>query len=156
GNFIYVCLKTRNMLQISYIRENREKVIEGLKKRGFSSLSLVDEIISLDEQRRAIQSQSDSLSSEANAAAKQIGEFMRAGKKEEAEKIKSEAGTYKERIKQLTDELAIFEENLHEALVQLPNLPHESVPIGLTAEENEIVFQYGDEIKFQEEVLPHW
>jgi seryl-tRNA synthetase len=144
------------MLQYSYIRENREKVIEGLKKRGFESLSLVDEIIELDVLRRSTQATLDNLSAEANAAAKQIGDLMRQGKREEAEALKSNTLNNKESIKKISEELNIQDLNLHNALVQLPNLPHESVPFGTTAEENEIVLEYGEDPQLVSESLPHW
>jgi seryl-tRNA synthetase len=144
------------MLQYSYIRENREKVIEGLKKRGFESVSLVDEIIELDVLRRSTQASLDNLSAEANAAAKQIGDLMRQGKREEAEVIKSKTSANKEAIKEFSEELNAQELKLHNALVQLPNLPHESVPFGTTAEENEIVLEYGEDPNLLTEALPHW
>ncbi len=144
------------MLQINYIRENKESVIGGLRKRGFTPLSLVDDIIQIDEQRRSSQFQLDSLSAEANTTAKQIGDLMRSGKKEEAEKLKENAGLFKEQIKVLGDQLAVYEVDLYSALVQLPNLPHKSVPFGTTPEENEIVFEYGDEPKLDGAFLPHW
>lgn len=144
------------MLQYSYIRENREKVIEGLKKKGFDQLALVDEIIELDQQRRSSQSSLDSLSAEANAAAKQIGDLMRQGKREEADAIKSRTYAHKELIKDLSEKLNGQEQNLHDALVQLPNLPHESVPFGTTPEENEIVLEFGEDPNLFTGALPHW
>lgn len=144
------------MLQISYIRENKDKVIEALKKRGFTEIDKIEELIVLDECKRSIQSQSDLIASHANAAAKQIGELMRAGKREEADAIKQNSGTYKEDIKSLTEEQNELDEKIHAILVSIPNLPHQSVPFGLTAEENEIVFQYGEDPDLDEEALPHW
>lgn len=144
------------MLQYSYIRENREKVIEGLKKKGFDQLELIDEIIELDQQRRSSQSSLDSLSAEANAAAKQIGDLMRQGKREEADAIKSKTYTHKELIKDLSEKLNDQEQKLHDALVQIPNLPHESVPIGTTPEENEIVLEFGEDPNLLTDALPHW
>lgn len=144
------------MLQISYIRENKDKVIEALKKRGFTEIDKIEELITLDERKRSVQSQSDLIASHANAAAKQIGELMRAGKREEADAIKQNSGTYKEEIKSLTEEQNELDENIHAILVSIPNLPHSSVPFGLTAEDNEVVFQYGEDPDLSEEALPHW
>jgi seryl-tRNA synthetase len=87
------------MLQVNYIRENREKVLERLNVRNFKQPELVDQIISIDEDRRQTQTSLDKLSAEANAAAKQIGELMRNGKKEEAEAIKFQSASHKENIK---------------------------------------------------------
>jgi seryl-tRNA synthetase len=87
------------MLQVNYIRENREKVLERLSIRNFKQPELVDEIIRIDEDRRSTQTSLDNISAEANAAAKQIGDLMRTGKKEEAETIKAQTASHKENIK---------------------------------------------------------
>ena len=98
--------KYKTMLQVSYIRENREQVLERLAVKNFKQPELVDEVIKLDEQRRQTQNTLDGISAESNAAAKQIGELMRNGKKEEAEAVKSKSNTYKEDIKKLGEQLA--------------------------------------------------
>lgn len=144
------------MLQLNYIRENRDTVIERLAVKHFKEIGLVDEIISLDEERRKIQSESDALSAEANAAAKQIGDLMRQGKKEEAETVKSKSSGYKEQVKQLLDQLGTIEAQLNEKIVQLPNLPHQSVPAGVSAEDNEVVLSHGEIPALSEDALPHW
>lgn len=144
------------MLQISYIRENKDKVIEALKKRGFKETDKIDELIQLDENKRSIQSQSDNIASQANAAAKQIGELMRSGKRDEAEAIKLESTNFKEQIKAFAEEQNELDEKIYNILVSIPNLPHESVPEGLTAEDNEVVFQYGEDPDLSLEALPHW
>ncbi|MGJ1414791.1 serine--tRNA ligase [Sphingobacterium multivorum] len=144
------------MLQLNYIRENRDTVIERLAVKHFKEIGLVDDIISLDEDRRKIQSESDALSAEANAAAKQIGDLMRQGKKEEAETVKSKSSGYKEQVKQLLDQLGTIEAQLNEKIVQLPNLPHQSVPAGVSAEDNEVVLSHGEIPALPEDALPHW
>jgi len=144
------------MLQLNYIRENRDTVIERLAVKHFKEIGLVDEIISLDEDRRKIQAESDALSGEANAAAKQIGDLMRQGKKEEAEAIKSQSSGYKEQVKQLLDKLGAIEIELNDKIVQLPNLPHQSVPVGVSADDNEVVLTNGEIPVLSEDALPHW
>lgn len=144
------------MLQLNYIRENRDAVVERLGVKNFSDLDLVDQIIALDENRRKIQGESDALSAEANAAAKQIGDLMRQGRKDEAEAAKSKSSGYKEQIKQLQDELERIEQELNDKLIQLPNLPHTSVPRGFAAEDNEIAFEHGAIPNLAEDALPHW
>jgi len=144
------------MLQLNYIRENRDKVIERLGIKNFKDVGLVDEIIALDESRRQIQSESDAISAEANSSAKQIGDLMRQGKKEEAEAIKSKSSGYKEQIKSFTEKLAAVEEQLHAKIVTLPNLPHESVPVGVGADDNEVVLTYGEIPELAADALPHW
>jgi seryl-tRNA synthetase len=144
------------MLQVSYIRENKEQVLERLSVRNFNQPELVEQIISLDEQRRSTQSQGDALQAEANAAARQIGELMKAGKRDEADAIKAKTSAAKDEIKRLQDDLAALEHELHQKLVQLPNLPHSSVPKGKTPEENEVVLTHGEAPALSENALPHW
>ena len=132
------------MLQVSYIRENREKVLERLSVKNFKQPEIVDAVISLDEERRQTQTTLDSISAEANTIAKQVGELMRQGKKEEAEILKSRTASLKEQIKTLGDKLSKAEAELLKNIVLLPNLPHSSVPRGTTPEENENIFEFGD------------
>lgn len=144
------------MLQLNFIRENRDTVVERLSVKNFQELDLVDEIIALDERRRKIQAESDAISAEANSSAKQIGELMRQGKKEEAEAVKSKSSGYKEQVKQLQDELEATETALNDKLIQLPNLPHISVPAGVSADDNEVVLENGVIPTLPEGALPHW
>src|SRR5476649_2350818 len=144
------------MLQVNYIRENREHVLERLAVKNFKQPELVDEVIKLDEQRRQTQNTLDGISAESNAAAKQIGELMRAGKKEEAEAIKSKSNTYKEDIKKLGEQLSNIEQELQNKIVLLPNLPHTSVPKGSTPEENEVALEHGAKPELYAGAIPHW
>ena len=144
------------MLQVSYIRDNREQVLERLAVKNFKQPELVDEVIQLDDDRRSTQTRLDNVSAEANAAAKQVGELMRTGKKEEAEVVKAKTGAWKEEIKTLGDALTAIETNLQQKLVLLPNLPHASVPKGLTPEENEVVLENGSKPELPANALPHW
>lgn len=144
------------MLQVNYIRENREKVLERLSVRNFKQPELVDEIIKIDEDRRSTQTSLDSISAEANAAAKQIGDLMRAGKKDEAEAIKAQTASHKENIKNLGDKLNELETAQHNLIVQLPNLPYHLVKQGSTADDNEIVLIHGEPAKLPAKALPHW
>lgn len=144
------------MLLLSYIREHRDQVIERLGIRNFTQIDLVDEIISFDENRRKLLAKSDALLSESNTLAKQIGLLMREGKKAEAEELKEKTSELKIEVKQLADELGVISEQLQEKLVQLPNLPHESVPKGTGAEDNEVVLTHQVEIDLPANALPHW
>src|ERR1700761_3684130 len=108
---IYIFVeKIKSMLQVSYIRDNREQVLERLAVKNFKQPDLVDEIIQLDDTRRQTQAKLDNTSAEANAAAKQIGELMRTGKKDEAESLKSKTGAWKEDIKKYGEELSTVED----------------------------------------------
>ena len=144
------------MLQVNYIRENREEVIAGLTKKNFKQLALIDQIIQFDEQRRALQVSSDTLAAEANAIAKQIGELMKSGQKDAAEDLKQRSVAIKDQTKSQLETLASIETSLYDALVQLPNLPHASVPAGITSEENEVVYTWGDIPVLPENAKPHW
>ncbi|MFD2284655.1 serine--tRNA ligase [Pedobacter petrophilus] len=144
------------MLQVNYIRENREKVLERLSVRNFKQPELVDQIIKIDEERRSTQTSLDAISAEANAAAKQIGDLMRTGRKEEAEAIKAQSASHKENIKNMGEQLTELETAQFNLLVQLPNLPHDQVPVGATPEENLTVYTHGSPAELIPNALPHW
>lgn len=144
------------MLQVSYIRENRDEVLNRLSVRNFKQPKLVDQIIKLDDDRRQTQTLFDSVSAESNAAAKKIGDLMRQGKKEEAEALKSTTSGFKEQIKSLGEKLSAIEILLQNELVLLPNLPHISVPKGATAEDNVVVLENGEIPSLNQHALPHW
>lgn len=144
------------MLQIQIIREERDRVLAGLAKKNFGAPQLVDEILQIDELRRKTQGALDASLAEANQLAKQIGEFMRNGQKEAAEPLKTRTTELKEITKTLESELKSHEEAQFSKLVQLPNLPHSSVPAGKTPEENEVVFSHGAIPELPETAVPHW
>ena len=144
------------MLQISYIRENKEKVLTGLKKRNFGELELVEQAIALDEKRRALQTELDEALSKSNKISKEIGALMKEGKKEEAEAAKEQTAQYKELTKRLNAELDQTATSLTQVLYRIPNIPNEIVPEGKSAEDNLNVFQAGEIPALYEGALPHW
>jgi seryl-tRNA synthetase len=144
------------MLQVSYIRENREEVLNRLSVRNFKSPELVDQIIKLDEDRRQTQTLLDSIAAEANAAAKKVGELMRQGLKEEAEAIKAQTIDFKEQTRTLGDKLSAIEILLQSELMLLPNLPHQSVPNGSGADDNQVTSEHGNIPQLMQGALPHW
>ncbi|AYQ35552.1 serine--tRNA ligase [Runella sp. SP2] len=145
------------MLQINFIRENRELTIEGLERKYFKGATeAVDTILGLDKQRRDTQSELDATLAQSNALAKQIGQLMKEGKKEDAEAAKAQTSTLKVRAKSLEESLKEVEEQLQATLVLLPNLPHESVPPGRTPEENVEVYLWGEKPTLPETAKPHW
>ena len=144
------------MLQVSYIRENKVEVLERLSIKNFNQPLLVDEIIALDDVRKAMQMEVENLQSEANLAAKKVGDLMKAGQRDEADLIKAKTVEAKEAIKNLLTNLTVAEQDLQQKLVVLPNLPHSSVPRGKTPEENEVVLCYGELPNLPENALPHW
>ena len=144
------------MLQISYIRENKESVINGLKKRNFKELELVEEAIALDEQRRLIQTKLDNALAESNKLSKEIGTLMKEGKRQEAEVAKAQTADLKEQIKQYSATLDQTVLSLNDILYRIPNIPNAIVPEGKTAEDNLTVFQAGEIPHLFEGALPHW
>ena len=144
------------MLQISYIRENKEKVLTGLKKRNFGELELVEQAIALDEKRRALQTELDEALSKSNKLSKEIGALMKEGKKEEAEAAKEQTAQYKELTKRLNAELDQTATSLTQVLYRIPNIPNEIVPEGKSAEDNLNVFQAGEIPALYEGALPPW
>lgn len=144
------------MLPIQLFRQDKELIVAGLTKKNFKEIELVDQIITMDEQRRAIQSENDAILASTNAASKNIGKLMATGDKEGAEKIKSEVAQNKEKTKELSAKLNELETELHDAMVKLPNLPHDSVPAGKTPEENEVVREHGTTPDLSTQKLAHW
>ncbi|MCD6066700.1 MAG: serS [Bacteroidetes bacterium] len=145
------------MLQLNYIRENKEEVIKRLAVKNFKDAeSIISKIVELDGNRRTIQKQTDDVKAEANALAKQIGELMKSGKKDEAEGIKAKTADLKLKEKNFDDSLKNVEGDIHALLVQVPNLPSAVVPAGRTPEDNVTVFEHGDIPKLHEGAQPHW
>ena len=142
------------MLQVNYIRQNREKVIERLAIKNFSQLQLVDEIIALDDERKKVQSRFDNTQARVNSASKEIGNLMRQGQKESAEALKAEVASLKNQMDKA--EMADIEKRLTEKLVLLPNLPSEKVPKGKTPEDNVTMREGGTKPKLEESAVPHW
>lgn len=144
------------MLQLSYIRDNKEKVIKGLNKRHFKELELIDQVLDLDEKRRATQAELDQVLAQSNKLSKEVGVLMKAGKKEEAEEIKSQTAQYKELTKKLGDTLDLVTQELTQLLYRIPNIPTDIVPEGKSAEDNLTVFQAGEIPTLPQGALPHW
>lgn len=144
------------MLQLAFIRQNRDLVKERLAVKNFANLELVDEIIAVDEQRRKKQLENDDLAAKVNAASKEIGMLMGKGQKAEAEQKKTEVTQFKESSRQIADELSLLEKQVNELLVRLPNLPSALVPVGKTAEDNVNVKEGGNEIVLAVDAKPHW
>jgi seryl-tRNA synthetase len=145
------------MLQINYIRDHKETVIQGLKRRHFSTAEEdVDRILAFDQQRRQTQFDLDNTLSRSNVLSKEIGQLMKGGNKDAAEQAKQETAELKQRAKTLGEELSALEQQLYDVLVTLPNVPHASVPAGRTPEENEVVLEHGTPPQLPETAQPHW
>lgn len=144
------------MLQIAYIRENEEKVLKALAKRNIDAHEIVTDVIRLDEKRRAIQAELDSILSEANKLAKDIGELMKSGEKSKAAILKEKTALLKSQSKALSEQNEAYSSELTQKLYSIPNLPADIVPEGKTPEDNLTVFQQGDIPVLHEGAQPHW
>ena len=144
------------MLQINYIRQNIDLVKERLGVKHFSNLSAVDKIVELDEQLRKVKVESETLQAGLNAASKEIGMLMSKGEKDAAEQKKLQVAHGKSSTQELSDQLTKLENELHNELVQLPNLPHISVPVGKTPEDNVTVKENGIKPTLFAGAVPHW
>jgi seryl-tRNA synthetase len=144
------------MLQITFIRENQEKVIKALAKRNIDATSIVQEVVQLDEKRRATQVELDNILSESNKLSKDIGELMKSGEKSKAAILKEKTILLKEKSKDLAEKADILANELTQKLYTLPNLPAAIVPEGKTPEENLNIFQEGDIPVLHEGAQPHW
>lgn len=144
------------MLQINFIRENAEEVINRLKTKNFDASVLVDQIIGIDEKRRLSQTKLDDSLAEANKIAKSFGQLFKEGKREEAELLKARTAELKIISKELSDELDASVLEMNRLLVQLPNLPHHSVPAGRSAADNENIFSEGQIPELGDFAVPHW
>ncbi len=144
------------MLQVNFVKANKDIVLKGLAKKNFSEVSLVDNIISLDDERKKLQFELDELQSKLNLTSKEIGQMIASGQKELAEEKKQEVATLKFSLQPVSEKLSAIEKNLYDDLIKLPNLPHASVPEGKMPEENEIVREGGEKPSLKKNALPHW
>ncbi len=145
------------MLQLPFIRDNKEVTLAGLRKKHFASAEqIVDQVLSFDQQRRDTQKDLDDTLAKANTLAKEIGALMKAGQKTEAEQAKAETTDLKTRSKDLEEALRTIEQSLQNVLVTIPNLPHSSVPEGRSAEDNEVIFEHGSIPTLYDGAQPHW
>ena len=143
------------MLDINFIRENRELVKKGMISKGEKDSSVVDDVIGKDEEWRATVTKVDRLRAESNKKSKKIGELMGQGKKEEAQKIIRETGESKELVKELEDKMAALQQERDDLLYRIPNVPDSSVPVGSSEEDNQVFKSWGDPLD-EEWRLPHW
>ena len=144
------------MLQLTVIRENKEKVIKALAKRNLDAQSMVNNVLDLDEKRRTTQVELDNILAESNLLSKEIGEMMKSGEKAKAEIVKQKTVQLKEKSKELSEKLEVYTSSLVEELYKIPNTPADIVPEGKTPEDNLTVHQEGAIPTLHEGALPHW
>jgi seryl-tRNA synthetase len=145
------------MLQVSFIREEKEKVIQGLRKRRLRNVEeSIETILNLDLKRRQTQQQQDGLLAESNAIAREIGNLMKSGKRTEAEAMKAKTAEMKKQISELGPQLVRLQEELQKALYALPNIPAPNVPDGAGPDDNVKVHEWGDIPSLPADAMPHW
>jgi len=144
------------MLSLSLIRSNPEAVVAALAKRNLDVKPAIEALLRLNEERRRIQTESETLQAEANRLAKEIGGLMRDGRGAEAEAVKARTTEIKASIQALAGELEQLEGQERDQLLRLPNMPHESVAAGKSAEDNEVVAEWSPEWSLAENAVPHW
>ena len=145
------------MLLVQHIRDHYDQVLLGLKKRNqVHADAALQQVLALDELRKSSQTQRDQLQAEANTISKEIGILMKEGKTVEATAVRDRSAVLKAQIKELEEQHEQAEEELKALLYTLPNVPHEAVPAGKSAEDNEIVLTHGEIPTLPEGKLPHW
>ncbi len=145
------------MLQVQFIRENKQIVLEGLAKRNFAdAASTIEKVLTTDEQRRATQVSLDAVLAESNKLSKEIGMLFKSGEAQKATLLKEKTGQLKEQSKELTEKLNLLSTELESALYQIPNIPHSTVVQGKNEEDNEEIFKEGTVPDLGENALPHW
>lgn len=144
------------MLQLHYLRTNTDEAKSRLSVKNTAHIQTVDAVLNIDDLVRKAKAEMEAKQAEANAFAKQIGDLMKSGKKQEADELKLKTGTLKEDVKLLEEKLKQLDEKLFNLLVSLPNIPHVSVPNGKSADDNEVVATVGQIPQMFEGALPHW
>ena len=147
------------MLKVELLRNERERVVEGLKKRNWTSsdISIIDQIIELDDERKVVQTTLDIELAEQNQLARQIGELMKIKNLEEAEALKQRVAQLKDSSKTKEDLLKTIRQSLDDKLITLPNIPHSDVPSGQSADDNMVFQAWEKELPtLGKGALPHW
>lgn len=144
------------MLTIQQIKENPQYIIDRLKVKGFDGKEKIEKILALDDRRRALQLQADTIAAGLNKQAAEIGKLMKAGEREAAEAAKAEVAKAKEDMKKYASELDAVEKEMTDIRLTIPNIPCEAVPEGKTAEDNVVEKTGGVMPDLPADALPHW
>ena len=145
------------MLQVQFIRENKQIVLDGLAKRNFVNAEIIiEQVLTADKNRRKTQVSLDETLAESNKLSKEIGLLFKSGEVQKANLIKEKTSQLKTKSKELTENLTAFSEELQNLLYQIPNIPHATVKAGSSEEDNEEIFKEGIIPDLGEKALPHW
>ena len=143
------------MLKTSYIIANKEEVIKSLNKRNFNSENLINELISLDDKRKSIQTEYENMLAESNSISKEIGQLFKIGNKDAVPELKQRSSEIKKSTKILSDDLGQVKNEIVDILSQIPNIPHLSVPAGNSENDNIVIFESKTKINVNAKI-PHW
>ena len=144
------------MLDLKFLRNNKDHVVKLLKVKNFSSLETIDDLLNFDNQRKINQQQTDQLLSESKKIAKSIGEYYKSGKENIANDLKLSVLDIKEKIKILSAEKEELQEKITQILLEIPNIPHISVPLGQSDKDNTIIKESGEIPTLENNAKPHW
>ena len=144
------------MLDIQFIRDNADRVRTAMQQKGIGDGSLVDQVLEADTERRDLIARTQETQTRSNAAAKEIGQLMKEGRKEEAQAAIAENSSLKAELKDLEDLQRTAQEKVDALLLEVPNVPHESVPVGWTPDDNVTAFEWGTKTTFDFDAVQHW
>ncbi|MBQ3623057.1 MAG: serine--tRNA ligase [Bacteroidaceae bacterium] len=145
------------MLTLKVIGQDTEKVLKGLEKKHFKNAKeTIDEVLTLDRERRTTQAELDATLAKSKQHAAMIGKLMKENATNEVEKVKAEVATLKEKAKELQDKMDAAAAKVQEILYTIPNIPYDEVPEGATAEDNVVEKEGGVQTELPENALPHW
>tara|TARA_B100000795_G_scaffold101461_1_gene74651 strand:+ start:1987 stop:3261 length:1275 start_codon:yes stop_codon:yes gene_type:complete len=145
------------MLQVQFIRENKQTVLDGLAKRNFANAeTIINQVLTADEKRRKIQVSLDDSLAESNRLSKEIGGFFKSGEVQKATLLKEKTSQLKEKSKELNESLNTFSDQLQSLLYQIPNIPHVSVKAGNSDQDNEEIYNEGVIPLLADNAIPHW
>ncbi len=144
------------MLTIQFIRDSRDNILEGLKIKNFKQPELIDEIIRKDDERRSLQVKTNELQAEMNQLSKQIGMLYKNGEADKANQVKAQTTALKKELETLEKDLQACSGLLNEMIVQIPNIPHPTVPPGKSEADNKLIREGGTIPRLDEKALPHW
>ncbi len=144
------------MIDIQLLRSEPDRVRVAMENKGYSNTEVIDEALKLDAERKHVLTDLQELQTSSNALSKEIGQLMREGRREEADEKKTETARLKEHQKTLEERARTIQDQLDTALLDIPNIPHASVPIGTTDQDNQVVWQSDGLPAFDFAPLPHW
>jgi seryl-tRNA synthetase len=153
---IITFVKNFSMLTVPYLRDKKEEAISRLAIKNFNNTELIEEILRLDDERRTIQQENDDTLAETNAIAREVGSLYKAGKTAEADQLKIRNAELKEKARLLGEKLSELKESIQSKLVEIPNTPHPTVPLGRAATDNLTVHEEGAMPDLPADAKPHW